>query len=327
MSNDETAASVLVVIVNYRTPELTMDCLRSLEPEVRALGSSARVVVVDGGSGDGSAQQLASVIEAHGYAGWASLLALDHNGGFAHANNAAIAPGLTQIPRPDYVYLLNPDTTVFAGALQELLRFMREHPRVGIAGSRCENADGSVRPTAFRFHSALGELESQAALGPISRLLAPWAIAPAPRPEAHRTDWVSGAAMLVRREVFEQVGLLDDEFFLYYEETDFAARAAAAGFECWYVPSSRIVHLCGQASGVTRNDANLRRVPPYFYASRRRYFEKHHGRLYAVLADCAWLLGAALRRLRSLVSNTALQAPPKEYSDFIRHNLPEWINP
>jgi N-acetylglucosaminyl-diphospho-decaprenol L-rhamnosyltransferase len=317
---------LLIVIVNYRTAAHVAECLHSLAPEVTALGNT-RVIVVDGHSQDGSVEHLARVIGERGYGGWAELLALPVNRGFAYGNNAAIRSALTGGRRPDYVYLLNPDTVVRTGALTALVRFMHEHPRAGIAGSRCENADGSPRRTAFRFHSILGELEGQAAFGPVSRWLADSAVAPDVRSIAHRSDWVSGAAMLVRSEVFERIGFLDDEFFLYYEETDFARRAGAAGFECWYVPQSRVIHYCGQASGITGARAHEKRVPAYWYASRRRYFEKHHGRRYATLADLAWLVGSLTRRLRRSLLRRASLDPPHGLSDFIRFNAPRWITP
>ncbi|HKU42592.1 MAG TPA: glycosyltransferase family 2 protein, partial [Polyangiales bacterium] len=236
---------MLIIIVNYRTATLVADCLRSLEPEVAGLPGT-RVVVVDGGSGDRSAEQIADCIRANGYERWAELLALRDNRGFAAGNNAGLRHALATGDRPDYVFLLNPDTVVLPGALGALASFMREHRRAGIVGCRCENPDGSPRQTAFRFHSILGELESEAAMGMVSRMLAESRVAMPVWKEPHRCDWVSGAAMLVRTEVFERIGLMDEDFFLYYEETDFALRAARAGFECWYLPASRVIHYCGQ---------------------------------------------------------------------------------
>ena len=321
LSDDE---GLLIVVVNYRTPALAADCLRSLEPQVRALGA-ARAVVVDGGSGDGSAELLRGFIAEQRYGDWAELLPLERNGGFAHANNAALAAALSRPARPRFVYLLNPDTIALPGALSALVGFMRAHPNAGIAGSRCENADGSVRRTAFRFHSALGELESEAALGPLSSALRSWIVAPEVPRTPRCTDWVSGAAMLVRSEVFDRIGLLDDGFFLYYEETDFARRAARAGFECWYVPASRIVHLCGQASGVTHPDGSIRRVPRYFYESRRRYFVKHHGRAYALAADLAWLAGGLVHGARHWLGRSPTTHSRERYLDFVRFKLEEWL--
>jgi N-acetylglucosaminyl-diphospho-decaprenol L-rhamnosyltransferase len=322
---------LLVVILNYRTPSFTAECLASLEPEVSKLGD-CHVVVVDGGSGDGSAEKLGALIQER-YGGWAELLPLQHNGGFAYGNNAALRRWLYSAQPPRYYYLLNPDTCVRPGALSAILRFAELHPRAGLIGSRCENADGSARPSSFRFHSALGELESEAALGPLSRLLSPFAVAPQPASRPVRADWVSGAAMLIRRDLLETVGLLDEGYFLYYEETDFARRAAAAGFECWYVPESRVVHYCGKSTGITGEAAPYTRVPTYWYASRRRYFTKHHGRFYAAMADAAFLTGASIRRTRQALHTRSHHGrrsgstgdPPRRYIDFVQYNIPRWV--
>ena len=140
----------------------------------------------------------------------------------------------------------------------------------------------------------------------------------------HRADWVCGAAMMVRSAVFEQVGLMDERFFLYYEETDLALRAARGGFESWYVPASRIVHYCGQSSGITGDEAYKKRVPDYWYASRKRYFAKHHGHAYGVLADAAWLAGSVSRRCRRALLQRPSQDPPQQLRDFLRFSAQRW---
>src|SRR5688500_12180233 len=150
--------NVLVVIVNWRTPDLTVDCLRSLAGEVADV-PGVRVVVTDNASGDGSVEKIRAAIDANGWT-WASVLPLEPNGGYAYGNNGAIRPALAAAAKPDYIYLLNPDTIAFPGAVRELVDFMASHPKVGIAGGRAENRDGTVRRSVFRFHSVIGELEN-----------------------------------------------------------------------------------------------------------------------------------------------------------------------
>src|SRR6185312_15227837 len=98
-------------------------------------------------------------------------------------------------------------------------------------------------------------------------------------------DWVSGACMIVRREVFDSIGLLDDGYFMYFEEVDFCHRAQRAGWLCGYVPEARVVHLVGQSTGKTDPDKTRRRMPDYWFRSRRRYFLHHQGRVVTILAD------------------------------------------
>jgi N-acetylglucosaminyl-diphospho-decaprenol L-rhamnosyltransferase len=312
--------SLRIVIVNYRTAGLVIDCLRSLVEEVRSLGD-CRAVVVDNDSGDGSADRIAAAIAAEGWGTWAEMLPLGHNPGFAGGNNAALRPLFTGPNPPDYVLLLNPDTVVRPGAVRTLAEFLEKHPHVGIAGSRLEDPDGTPQRSAFRFPGVASELEDGLRLGLVSRLLRRRMVAPPVRDDAHPTDWVAGASMLVRREVFEAVGLMDERYFLYFEEVDFCLQARRAGWPCWYVPASRVVHLVGQASGVTDVKRPAKRRPRYWFESRSRYFRRNHGRLYKALSDAAWVCGYALWRARRRLQRKPDTDPPGLLWDFIRFNF------
>jgi N-acetylglucosaminyl-diphospho-decaprenol L-rhamnosyltransferase len=311
---------LLIVIVNFRTASLTIDCLGSLAGEVPAI-AGARVVVTDNASGDDSAQSLAQAIADNGWAQWASLLPLDRNGGFAYGNNAGIRPALESSDPPEYVLLLNPDTIVRLGAIQQLVAFMDAHPKVGIAGSRLEHPDGTPQRSAFRFHSIGSEFESGMRLGFVSRILGAKVVAPSAPAEAGPTDWVAGASMIIRREVFRDAGLLDEGYFMYFEEVDFCLRAKRAGWPCWYVPASRIVHLVGQSSGVTDVKKSRKRRPAYWFESRRRYFVNNFGRLRAFCANVAWATGFAAFRARQFVQRKADTDPACLLRDFIRYNF------
>jgi len=314
-----TDASLLVVIVNYATAELTIDCLASLEPELKALPNT-RVVVTDNLSPDDSADQIEHAIKKHKWPRWCEMMRLPRNGGFAYGNNEAIRPALQADDPPDYVLLLNPDTVVRPGALSELLSYMAKHPQVGIAGSRLEDPDGTAQRSAFRFPSCRSELEWALRLGPVSRLLRRHIVAMPVAETPEPVDWVAGASMMVRRGVFDQVGLMDDGYFMYFEEVDFCHRAHRAGWPCWYVPASRVVHLVGQASGVTDTKRPAKRRPAYWFESRRRYFARNLGPWRAAVADGFWIVGYALWRVRRAVQRKPDTDPPKLLVDFIRHS-------
>ncbi len=276
-----------IVIVNYRTADLVVDCLRSLAPQTGDLGSG-RVVIADNASGDGSVEKLHAAIATSGWSAWAEVLPLPRNGGFAYGNNAGIRVALEAGQPADYVMLLNPDTVVRPDALRALVDFMAAHPTAGIAGSLIENPDGGADRSAHRAPSPLGELDGAARLGVLSRLLHRYTVSPPLRDEAHACDWVSGAAMIVRRQVLEQVGPLDEGYFLYFEEVDFCCRARDAGWQVWYAPAARVLHLEGAATGIR---AVAKRRPAYWYDSRRRFFVRHHGIIGLLAADLLWAAG------------------------------------
>jgi GT2 family glycosyltransferase len=308
----------LIVIVNYKTAQLTVNCLRSLEPEIASL-PGAHVTVVENGSGDGPS--LEAAIRREGWDSWVTLDVSETNGGFAYGNNRAIRPALASANPPDPILRLNTDTEIFPGAVRALVDFMEAHPEVGIAGSSFENADGSDWPIAFRFPSVWSEFEEGIRLGPVSRLLNKHVVARRMEKVEASIDWVAGASMIIRRAVFNAIGLLDESYFLYYEETDFCLRARRAGWPCWYVPQSHLMHIAGQATGVSIRQGRPARRPAYWFESRRRYFVKNFGLAYALAADLAFGLGYTLWRIRRFLQRKPDTDPPHLLSDFWKHSV------
>jgi len=315
-----TSALMEIVVLNYRTPELTLDCLHSLVNEVQALAGT-HVTVVDNASGDGSAEKIEKAIAAEAWGDWVVFMPLEHNGGYASGNNAAIRPTLASTNPPPYILLLNPDTIVRPNAIKVLVDFMNANPTVGIAGSRLEDLDGTPQRSAFRFPSILSELDDGLRLGFVSSLLSRWVIAPPVSEVNCQTDWVAGASMIVRREVFESVGLMDEKYFLYFEELDFCLAANRAGWPCWYVPASHVVHFVGQSSGVTDTKRQPKRRPTYWFDSRRRFFVKNYGWLYAILTEVFWASSFATWRLRRALQRKPDTDPPQMLSDFLLNSV------
>jgi GT2 family glycosyltransferase len=314
---------LLIVIVNYKSADLTIDCLRSLEPELADLHGlrGAKVVVTDNKSPDDSVRLLQTVVLEHQWSSWVTIKPLERNGGFAYGNNEALIPALDGRHPPEFVLLLNPDTVVRPGAIKALLDFMKDNPKVGIAGSRLEDPDGSPQRSAFRFHSIAGEFERGIRMGSVTKLLAGKMIAPPVTDVTGPCDWVAGASMMVRREVFKDAGLMDPLYFMYFEEVDFCLAAARKGWPCWYVPASRVVHLVGAVSQMSDNRKHRSRRPAYWFESRRRYFVKNHGRVYATLADLAFLVAHTIWRLRRWVQRKEDTDPPKLLTDSIAHSV------
>ncbi len=310
---------LVVSIVTWRAAALTIDCLASIAPELEEL-PGLQVYVVDNDSGDGSAELIETAIAEHHWQNWATLIRAPGNHGFSAGNNIAIREMLRRHPAADYVLLLNPDTLVRPGAFGILMNFLDQHPDVGIAGGRSEDPDATPQLCCFRFPSMLTEFSLYLGLGLFDRLVARHLtraeIPKAPKP----IDWVSGALMMVRRTLIQQIGLLDEGYFLYFEETDFTLRARRAGWNCWHVPQSRVVHLVGQSTGVTKRDQAPQRLPAYWYESRRRYFLLNHGRLYAAVTDLLVCMAVLLNRCKAWVLRRPEAVKPYFLRDLLRHS-------
>ncbi len=309
---------LLVVILNYRVTDLTIGCLRSLAGRIDRV-PGARVAVCENGTGGDAEERLRRAIDGNGWGSWAELTAVHPNRGFTGGNNIVIRAALASADPPEYVLLLNADTIVQDGALEALVELMDHHPRAGIAGSRLLSPDGAVEASPFRFQGIATELDRGLRLGVVSKLLSPWGVVPPAPSEACSVEWVSGACMILRRTMLEQIGLLDEGLYTYFDDIDLCLRARRAGWETWCVPQSRIVHLEGASTGIARRV--VKRRPAYWFQARRRFFLKNHGALYAALADAAFIAGFAIWRLRRRIQRQADTDPPHMLADSIRHSV------
>lgn len=310
-----TEPRVLTIILNYRTPELTLKALAAAVREMQ--GIAGEIVVVDNGSGDDSAAILGAAIAANGWDanGRVRLMLSQTNGGFGAGNNLAMRAGLSDGTQPEFHYILNSDAFPQPGAIRNLLAHMLANRRAGVAGSRIRGVDGTPHETAFRFPSVAGEFEDAIRTGIVSRWLRDAIVAlPLPQ-ETCAVDWVAGASAMLRRRMLEEIGLFDETFFLYFEETDLCLRAARAGWQTHYVVSSEVVHVGSCSTGMKL----WRRTPQYWFDSRLHYFVKNHGPGYATRATLARLAGGALWRLRAGLSNRAIGDPPHFLRDLGLH--------
>lgn len=303
-----------VVILNFRTPDMTLRCVETALAETRDL--DAVITIVENGSGDDSLDRIRAEGQARGWLDGRRVQLIDsgHNGGYGAGNNVGIRAGLPGGRHADLVYLLNSDAFPQPGAITRLIDHLASHPDAGIVCSRLRGDDDVPHETAFRFPSAGGEFEGAARTGPVTRLLRNKVVA-LPQPDAtQRVDWSAGASMMIRAEVLHQIGLFDETFFLYFEETDLCRRAAAAGWQTHYVWDSLVTHIGSASTGMKK----WARVPDYWYDSRQHYFQKHHGAGGALMATLAWAAGNGLWRLRCLIQRRAHETPPGHLSQMLR---------
>ncbi len=280
-------ASPAIILVNYRSCRMVLECLASIR---RATGTIAEcgITVVDNDSGDDCMRELEGSLTASGWGDRVRLVASGRNAGFGAGNNLGFrhaAAGGT----PDLIWFLNPDTVVNATDLSNALTWFRSDPHVAVVGTGLDDGEGNPDLGGHRDPSALGEFAQQ--LG-TPRILRRFAVSD---PELERpgiVDWVSGASMIVRADVFRAIGGFDEGFFLYFEEVDLCRRIRSAGYKVVYEPRSRVVHLEGQVTGVT----GTKPKPRYWYESRRRFFVKHYGRWGLLAADFCLSAGSIVAK-------------------------------
>lgn len=309
--------TVLTVILNFRTPEMTIEATETAVREME--GVAGEIVVVDNASGDGSFETIRAAVKAHGWeeGDRVRVVASERNGGYGAGNNVGIRAGLSTGARPDYVYILNSDAFPDPGAIRHLVGYLKAHPEAGFVGSYIHGPDGEPHMTAFRFPTVWSEFEGQARIGPISRLLRRY-IVPLPIPEATMpVDWLAGASVMMRRSVLDQVGMFDEAYFLYFDETDLCRRAWSGGWPTVYVRESSVTHIGSVSTGMKR----WSRTPTYWFDSRLRYFVKNHGVAYAIAATMAAVAGGLLYRTRVLLERKPNVDPPHFLRDLVGHAL------
>lgn len=266
-----------VIVINWNTRELLRECLASVYAQ--DLSGSIEVWVVDNASQDGSAAMVRETFPQ------TALIENETNLGFARGNNQAI-----ERTRAEFILLLNSDTRVHPGAFDALLRFLQSNPRAGAAGPRVANPDGSLQTSAYPLPTLAREAWRMFHL---DRLF-PYGTYAMDRWDPARprqVDVLLGACLLLRRAALDQVGLLNESYFMYSEEPDLAIRLNRAGWELYWVPAAEIVHFGGRSTNQAAQEMFLR-----LYRSKVRFFEIHHGRAAAAVYRGILVL-AALARL------------------------------
>lgn len=308
-------AKIAVIIVNYGTWELALAGAESVLARDHG-GHEVELHLVDNASPGGDAARIAEAIAEHGWQDRIRFHPEAENHGFGRGNNVVLKKLAAADGAPDYVFLLNPDAQLENETLAILADFLEAHPRAGMAGAgiRMPETDSLVT-ASFRFPGIASTLEKAATFGPVTRLLH-HKIVPLPHwSGTAKVDWVAGAAVMARFEAWKALDFFDPAYFLYFEEMDLMLRAHRAGWECWYVPEARVIHVEGAATGVKSYEPTRPpRRPAYWYQSWRHYYLKNYGRAYALAVAAAFLLGAAI----NMASSPLVKRPPVTPQYFLR---------
>jgi len=312
MTDNLKIPTVLTVVLNWRTPDMTLRAAAAAE--IAMLGIPGAITIVDNASGDCSFERMSAALPEGPRI---RVVQSGRNGGFGAGNNFGIRLGLPDGSRPDLVYILNSDAFPAPDAIRTLVDYLQVHPEAGFVGSYIHGPDGVAHTTCFRFPTIASEFEGAARAGPISRRLAHRTVPLGVPSGSGAVDWLAGASLMMRDSVLQQIGNFDEAFFLYFEETDLCRRARAAGWETHFVRESRVEHIGSVSTGMK----SWSRVPGYWFDSRWLYFRKAGGTTHVLLATLAHIAGGLILRTRRLVQPGVRPDPPCFLRDLIQHAL------
>ncbi len=273
-----------VVVLNWNVAELLTACLSSLRDAAGAWWPYTEVIVVDNASTDGSVEMVRARFPG------VRIIALPTNLGFAGGNNAGI-----RAAQGEYIFLLNPDTIAHPGSIATLADYVHAHKQVGIAGPRLLNLDGTLQGSRRRFPTLATALIESTPIQrwfPNARPLRQFYMLDRSDDETQQVGWLSGAALMCRKEALEQAGLFDPGYFMFSEEVDLCRRVSDAGWSIIYLPETEITHYGGQS---TDQDVPARHV--HFNTGKARYFRLHEGRMIGTLVRRYMLLSYAAQLL------------------------------
>jgi len=317
---------LLIVMTVYRSADLAIECLRSLAPQIGDVPGTF-VAICENGSGADEARRLRDAIEREGWTSWVGIREVDPNRGFTGGNNAILEPALRWRDPPDLFLLLNTDTLVAPGMLATMVGFMGRRPEVGIAGPQLTWSDGRHQECCFRDPSIVGQFLRTAGTGLLDRLIPGQSTAKELPHDEGPHDWKTFACAFIRREVFEQAGLLDEGYFLYMDDPDLCWRARRAGWSIGHCNEATTVHLKGGSNDVPASVKARRRLPRFYYQSRARYFAKRHGIVGLWLANLCWHAGRTISFARDILQWRPWSVPNSAWRDIWTNALRPWHAP
>lgn len=311
-----------IIILNYNTRELLERCLNSLHDSLFII-HDLEIIVVDNGSTDGSGEAVREFAEKHSrqFVSGAENFSMEKkvraphirenshkpairlienraNLGFAKGNNIGIKEA-----KGEYILLLNSDTVLEKDTLSVMVKFMEKNPTVGVATCRVELSDGTLDPACHRGFptpwASLTYFLGLEKLFPKSKLFGQYHQTYKDLNEVHEIDSPTGAFYLIRREVIKQVGLLDEDYFMYGEDLDWSYRIKKAGWKIMYVPDVKITHFKKQSGRENINLEERRKATDHFYQTMKLFYQKHYQDKYPFFVN--WLMTAGIE-LRSKLS-------------------------
>ena len=300
---------IVVSIINFRTADLTLHCLRSALDDLA--GIDGHVVIVDNCSGDGSAEVIAEALAALPADTPVTLVRSTTNSGFSGGHNQGMGAY-----RADFYLVLNSDALLRPGFFRAMLAGADATPNAGLFAPRIDHDDGLQQISCFRFPGPVSELIRGAQSGPVTRFFAHREVSLQMPPVPDQIDWASFACILLRGTMVTSIGPMDEGYFLYFEDIDYCLMARRAGWKIVHLPEARAVHFRGGSGPVKSLAKERKRLPAYYYASRTRFLYRAHGWFGLIWANLAWCIGRCIVQFRRLVGKPVPASNKAEARDI-----------
>lgn len=304
-----------IIIVTYNTSSCVEDLLDSINKNLVG-ETDFHVFVVDNTCGR-DAKQLTSYLSVQHFKFEVNIIISEKNGGFSYGNNLGITSALDKLDEIDYFWLLNPDTLVHENSLTSLISLSSSKKNICVLGSKILNGDGSEWNMAFKFPSILSEIESTLQFGFVTKQLKNHIVAREMKDEIAQVNWISGCSFFLPSAVYYKIGSFDENYFLYYEETDYCYRCYEHNIPVYYNNNSVITHLIGQSTGINEKVTKKERLPDYLYKSRCYYFLKNKGFYYTLVLDLVRLICLFVNRIKSIVKKQKINYVKYQIRDSI----------
>jgi len=260
---------VTVVIVSYNVADLLSECIVSVKKETFC---KYEIIVVDNNSVDNSIEMIKTKHPD------VKLIQNKSNVGFAKANNQGF-----KMAKGRYIFMLNPDTVVLGSTIDKLIQFMDEHPEAGACGPKVLYPDMTLQPNCHHFPTIIMRLIQHCGLSrrfPKSKIFGKEFMTYWNYNEIKQVDWITGCALLLRKKALDRVGFLDENYFMYTEETDICYRLIKANWKVLFYPYESIIHYWGKSSSVSQDDKpDLNPVAKFLFITKYYFFKKNYGHI------------------------------------------------
>jgi hypothetical protein len=303
--------NIAILLLNYQTPILTIECLHSISKQ---LTPDIKIFIIDNHSSDGSAEIISHEIEKNNWDEWASVIESKINGGFAYGNNLGI-----KTVQANHYLLLNSDTILLPGAVDAFKKAIYEYPAAGAFGCYMQDADGHKSISTFNFITPFSEFLRTSNFRLFDKFFSKYVVPFDIDDNAKDIDWVGFACVLIPLNVIQNVGLLDEKYFMYFDDVDYCHRIKNQGYKIIYLPEAKIIHLEGGSGQISSKSAITKRAPRFYYESRSRYFAKHYGHFGLLRANVFWAIGYAFGQMKKTIGGSIPTIRKKEFLDI-------WIN-